>query len=112
MAPASNVGADGARDGSAGGLGDLLVSAPENPAAFPNTGNHTWGLKPEIGMTLRDWFAGQALAGILSSSHYPPQGLGEALDQFAAKVTDTAYHIAEAMMKKGRKLKNDGPATW
>jgi hypothetical protein len=40
------------------------VSAPSNPPAFPNHpsiqidgGPNVW-----IGMTLRDWFAGQALA--------------------------------------------------
>jgi hypothetical protein len=35
-------------------------------------------------MELRDWFAGQALAGILSNAQYPPQSSGEPFDQFAA----------------------------
>ncbi len=56
---------------------------------------------------LRDWFAGQALGGILANSQYPSQGSGEPFDQFAARVTDTAYKIAEAMMKQGRRLKNE-----
>jgi len=59
---------------------------------------------------LRDWFAGQALGGILSNSHYPPQGSGEPLDQFVARVTDSAYRIAEAMMKHGRRLKKEAAA--
>ena len=63
-------------------------------------------------MELRDWFAGQALAGILASAHYPAQGSGEPLDQFAARVTDTAYRIAEAMMKQGRRLKKETSAGW
>lgn len=37
---------------------------------------------------LYDWFAGQALAGILSNSHYPPQSSGEPMDQYVARVTD------------------------
>ena len=63
-------------------------------------------------LELRDWFAGQALAGILSNAHYPPQGSGEPLDQFAARVTDSAYRIAEAMTKHGRRLKKETPGTW
>lgn len=41
----------------------------ENPKAFPNTGNPTWGMGPEYGMTLRDYFAGQALVGLLSGQN-------------------------------------------
>jgi len=36
------------------------MSIPENPPAFPNTGNANWGLAADEGMSLRDWFAGQA----------------------------------------------------
>jgi hypothetical protein len=36
------------------------MTTPAIPAAFPNTGNPTWGQEPEYGMSLRDWFAGQA----------------------------------------------------
>ncbi len=61
---------------------------------------------------LRDWFAGQALAGILASSHYPPQSSGEPFDQFAARVTDSAYRLAEAMMRQGRRLNKETSAAW
>jgi hypothetical protein len=64
----------------------------------------------EIG--LRDWFAGQALAGILSNAQYPTQSSGEPFDQFAARVTDTAYRLAEAMMKQGRRLKKETGDDW
>jgi hypothetical protein len=56
---------------------------------------------------LRDWFAGQALGGIMANSHYPAQGSEEPFDQYAARVTEGAYKIAEAMMKQGRRLKKE-----
>jgi len=59
---------------------------------------------------LQDWFAGQALAGLLSNGHYPPQGSGEPMDQFVARVTDCAYRIAAAMLKQGHKLRKEAIA--
>ena len=41
------------------------MSKPENPPAFPETREHLSESKP--GMTLRDWFAGQALAGTMAN---------------------------------------------
>ncbi len=64
------------------------------------------------GIALRDWFAGQALNGILANSHYPSQNSGEPFDQYAARVTDTAYKLAEAMMKHGRRLDKPAAAAW
>ena len=61
----------------------------------------------ERDIELRDQFAGQALAGILSNAHFPPQGSGEPFDQFAARVTDSAYRIAEAMLRQGQRLKKE-----
>ena len=58
-------------------------------------------------LELYDWFAGQALAGILANSHYPPQSSGEPLDQYVARVTDVAYRVADAMIKQGRRLKKE-----
>lgn len=63
-------------------------------------------------LELYDWFAGQALAGLLSNSHYPPQGSGEPVDQYVARVTDSAYRIAEAMVREGRRLKKERSAAW
>lgn len=65
-----------------------------------------------VDMELRDWFAGQALVGILSNSQYPAQSSGEPFNQYAARVTDTAYRIAEAMMKEGRRMKKETSAAW
>ncbi len=61
---------------------------------------------------LLDWFAGQALAGLLSKAPYPPQGSGEPGDQLAARVTDSAYRLGEAMLKQGRRLKKEASAAW
>jgi hypothetical protein len=59
---------------------------------------------------LHDWFAGQALGGLLSNSHYPAQGTGEPFDQYLARVTDSAYRVADAMVKEGRRRKKETPA--
>ena len=61
-------------------------------------------------MELRDWFAGQALGGILANAQFPPQSFGEPFNQFAGRVTDTAYRIADAMIQQGRRLKSEASA--
>jgi hypothetical protein len=63
-------------------------------------------------LELFDWFAGQALGGILANSHYPHQSSGEPVDQYVARVTDIAYRISEAMIKQGRKLKKEATGVW
>lgn len=61
--------------------------------AFPNTGNSNWNLRPAAGMTLRDWFAGQALPSIISAGT-PTEGEGTVFDWMAAD----AYAFADAML--------------
>jgi hypothetical protein len=63
-------------------------------------------------LDLHDWYAGQALEGLLSNVHYPAQGSGEPMDQFVARVTDCAYRIARAMVKEGERLKKDAVNGW
>lgn len=61
-----------------------------NPPAFPTTMPlDGWG-DPNQGMTLRDWFAGQYVSGILSG--------GAAFDT-PKRIADEAYEIADAMME-------------
>jgi len=60
------------------------VSAPENPAAFPCT--HV----AHDGMTLRDWFAGQALAGFMANTRRPTT--------IAEDDAAWCYTIADAML--------------
>lgn len=66
-----------------------METKPENPAAFPRSaafgdGCHDWG---QEGMTLRDYFAGQVIAG-LAKFHTDT-------DKIAAE----AYRHADAMLK-------------
>ena len=63
--------------------------------AFPH--DYKDGHWPEHGMSLRDWFAGQALAGLYSSSAkvMQPEMDGIKGIQFVASV---AYQIADAML--------------
>lgn len=56
--------------------------------AFPQSGETFIG---QEGMTLRDWFAGQALAGLLSPEAYTSQG-------WTIAVARDAYEIADAMI--------------
>lgn len=62
----------------------------DHPAAFPNTGNSTWNLEPEAGMSLRDWFAGQALAG---------SDFMECVGWTHIDLAKYAYSLADAMLE-------------
>ena len=59
-----------------------------NPPAFPVV---TPDGVPNSGMSLRDWFAGQALAGIMSQA-------GASGDWTPAEVAADAYAYASAML--------------
>lgn len=62
--------------------------------AFPIPRFHTW--QDEVpGMSLRDWFAGQALIGLISRNNYGPVS-----DEGNA---DAAYRYANAMLKARNK---------
>ena len=51
----------------------------------------------ETGMTLRDWFAGQALAGIAATPRIPSQRPGETIIEAHAR---WAYEAADEMLKE------------
>jgi len=70
----------------------------ENPPAFPNTGNSAWQLPPAEGMTLRDWFAGQALAGLSTGAAFTVPNEAE-----SAEAAQVAYRLADAMLAERSK---------
>jgi hypothetical protein len=59
---------------------------------------------PENGMTLRDWFAGRAISGLLAEPQpedgEPELGLGR---DYAANAARAAYRIADAMLSERAK---------
>lgn len=71
------------------------MDKPENPPAFPTDGRIQHGT-PYDGMSLRDWFAGQALSGV-AYIMFTDLGGDDLADQ-----TDTAaiwaYAFADAML--------------
>ena len=68
----------------------------ENPFAFPRQEDSKY--YAELGMTLRDWFAGQYLMGITADS----KAYGIARE----KVAELAYKMADAMLKE--RMKQEG----
>lgn len=70
-----------------------MTDRPDNPSAFPNDGAFLG--QPEAGMTLRDWFAGQALVGFLSGQ-FKHGRLDNTWD--ARTCADAAFNIADAML--------------
>ena len=85
------------------------MSAPKNPPAFPlHPGAFFPGAQylPDderhrlwAGMTLRDWFAGKALAGQLANPRWPnADGVLPASEEDCA--AHWAYSFADAMLKE------------
>ena len=99
----------------AGAEGGCRVSTPNDGGpAFPlqeqlqcGPGDSGWLSPKQEGMSLRDYFAGQALIGILASVQWtkeaaecaedmPPDGVVSPVDY---AVAISAYEIADAMLK-------------
>jgi hypothetical protein len=66
----------------------------DNPPAFPRaaTDYDTWG---HSGMTLRDYFAGQAIGDLISGRDW--SGLPDTQEKVALWAR-AAYHVADAML--------------
>ena len=67
--------------------GDHNMYASGNQPAFPRPGD----FNPQIGMTLRDYFAAKAMHGIIASfpTSLPP----------SVTASEAAYQYADAMLK-------------
>ena len=78
------------------------MTTPENPPAFPRAGSGTRVSIENDGMTLRDWFASQALIGLLSSKYD------------GGNVTGMAYRIADNMLRarEAEVDPNESRLTW
>lgn len=76
------------------------MSAPKGPLAFVRGGQFT-----ETGMTLRDWFAGQALAGMLANSDMAASAARLKIepDAFRSDITTGAFKFADAMIAEREK---------
>lgn len=69
--------------------------------AFPTSPEESRGKVASVhgGMTLRDWFAGQALIGLISQCR-PPAVDNKNFDDFA----EWSYEMADAMLKAGKEF--------
>lgn len=79
----------------------MAETPPENPHAFPNIGNSTWNLQPAEGMSLRDWFAGQALAATLEQAFKLETAIGK--QSPLSWATNIAYRTADNMLAERAK---------
>ena len=73
------------------------MNAPANPAAFPVFDP---GVHGHYGMSLRDWFAGQALSSVIASCAADSLRPHETRERMFA---EKAYVIADAMLAERAK---------
>lgn len=69
-----------------------MSSEPENPSAFPIPATPEASYYPDFGMSLRDYFAGQALVGFIAGSQielHDPENIPSA-----------CYAVADVMLKE------------
>lgn len=78
------------------------MSVKTGGPAFPRTGRldvaKPYKVQDQAGMTLRDWFAGQALTGVLAESWHPDMGHAPPSSIPAARMAVYAYTLADAMI--------------
>ena len=70
-------------------------SKPVFPTQFRSNGSHEWNAA-QTGMTLRDWFAGQALIGLVTANE---DIANDGQMQKALDVAEAAYLYADEMLK-------------
>lgn len=68
--------------------------------AFPEVPGDNNAYEGCSGMSRRDWFAGQALAGLASRPMHP--SFGEDLLGYYRAQAAVAYHMADAMLAAGK----------
>ena len=71
-----------------------MSDTKDGGAAFPLHPGVAPDWTASAGMTLRDWFAGQALAGFIASGTFSNAGTG-----FESFIAGHAYNVADAMLE-------------
>jgi hypothetical protein len=56
-------------------------------------------MDPVSTLAPRDWFAGQALAGLLAGPNAPKKSASESTQQYAVRVAEEAYLFADALVR-------------
>lgn len=74
-----------------------MTNINDGGPAFPNPYVPEYGEKSS-GLSVRDWFAGQALAGWLESFPGDTSHPGET-SKYAANIANGSYALADAMLK-------------
>jgi hypothetical protein len=80
--------------------GEAVNIKNDGGPAFPSEGVYYSETKrePELGMTLRDWFAGQAMHSICKEYACESYRRGN-IDELADECAESAYIFADAMLK-------------
>lgn len=80
--------------------GQAFPSAVNPASGGAGGGGGAWPPAPttNYGMSLRDWFAGQAIGPYMSWSLSEPQEPGDTRHSAAARYAHVAYEIADAML--------------
>lgn len=77
------------------------MSAPQNPPAFPRTPGGIVS-QEHMGMTMRDWFAGQALPAVIAALSAGQHSVHPNMTILESATTD-AYAMADAMLAERAK---------
>lgn len=84
----------------------MKVSDDGGGQAFPSAFTHGDGTKTLlIGMTLRDWFAGQALMGLCRDRAPGGEHFYETMTPPFWQLAQDAYRMADAMLAERNKIK-------
>lgn len=85
-----------------------MVKIDDGGPAFPvmHSIDGNWQKEPIekfMGLSLRDWFAGQAMVGVIVGSAVVQEETGTASD-YPSRVAEGAYEIADAMLSTRKNM--------
>ena len=79
-------------------MNNINTRQNDGGAVFPTKGTFHGAPYQSDGMSLRDWFAGQALPAIISESMVRLFQQGATSENVATTLADSSYQIADAML--------------